>query len=129
MTIKVLLTLFIIFDFSPYLSWLARPVYTVEAAASDIQQKVGAGTVAGSWAPALCLETRVREFPFWENIVNDRDLTKAIPVTHLLLERNYFDLDYVRRAYPEILARASVEKTYNIDNKFIDLWKLNNDKK
>jgi 4-amino-4-deoxy-L-arabinose transferase-like glycosyltransferase len=129
MTIKVLLTLFIIFDFSPYLCWLARPAYTVEAAASDIQQKVGAGTVAGSWAPALCLETRVREFPFWENIVNDRDLTKAIPVTHLLLERNYFDLDYVQRAYPEILARARVEKTYCIDNKFIDLWKLNNDKK
>jgi 4-amino-4-deoxy-L-arabinose transferase-like glycosyltransferase len=127
--LTVIVLLFLAADFSPYVKWLAHPRYTVAAASQDLQQKVGEGTVAGSWAPALCLETKLKEFPFWENIVNDQNLTKTIPVTHLLLERNYFDLEFVQRAYPEILAGARIIETYDINNRMIDLWKLNYDQK
>jgi hypothetical protein len=93
----------------------------------DLQLKVQQGTVAGPWAPALCLETDLREFPFGDTVVNTGRIREHTSLTHLLLERREEELGFVQNKYAPLLARSRIVATYRIDNKIIDLWKLPHD--
>lgn len=117
-------SLFLVFDFLPFIRWVVRPAYTVQCVGRDMQKIVGTGTVAGPWSPALCLETRTRAFPFWENVVNDKNLDRRTDIDYLLLERSYLELDFIKRVYPNVLQNAELLKTYHVDNRLIDLWGL-----
>lgn len=119
--------LFLIIDFGPYLQWLAAPQFIVQETMRDLQAKVCQGTVAGPWAPALCLETSLREFPFGEKVVNIGRLKEKASLTHLLLERRAEELGFIQNNYASLLARSTVVATYSVDNKIIDLWKLPHD--
>ncbi|MDD5132484.1 MAG: glycosyltransferase family 39 protein [bacterium] len=119
--------LFLVIDFAPYLPWIAAPHYVVKETMSDLQAKIPLGTVAGPWAPTLCLETNLREFPFGEAVVNVGRLKEKTSLTHLLLERREEELGYIQQNYPFLLVRSTVVATYFVDNKIIDLWKLSHD--
>lgn len=124
-----LITLFLLLDFSPYLYWYLNPSYKVLKTMSDLRNNIREGVIAGSWAPALCLETSLREFPFGDGVVNTENLGKKIPLTHLLLEREKEETIFVQEHYPGLLSNAHIVRTYDINNYLIDLWKLNYDKK
>ncbi|MDD5492279.1 MAG: glycosyltransferase family 39 protein [bacterium] len=121
------IVLFLLIDFAPYLQWVVAPHYVVQDTMRDLQSKIPQGTVAGPWAPTLCLETSLREFPFGETVVNAGRLKEKTSLTHLLLERREEELGFIRQNYPALLARSTIVATYFVDNKIIDLWKLAHD--
>ncbi|MDD5491390.1 MAG: glycosyltransferase family 39 protein [bacterium] len=125
--IIVLSMLFLVLDFAPYLEWAIDPHFVVQETMRDLQTKVPQGTIAGSWAPALCLETNLREFPFDDTVVNTGRLKTATSLTHLLLERREEDLGFIQKNHASLLAHSKIIATYYIDNKIIDLWKLSHD--
>lgn len=125
--IITLILLFLAIDFAPYVPWAAAPHYAVQEAMRDLQEKVQPGTVAGPWAPALCLETNLREFPFGDSVVNTGRLRKKTSLTHLLLERREEDLGFIQKNHASLLAHSKIVATYYIDKKIIDLWKIAHD--
>ncbi len=122
-----MILLFLAIDFVPYLKWVTSPRYITQEIMRDLQLKVQQGTIAGPWAPALCLETNLREFPFGETVVNTGRLKKQTSLTHLLLERREEELGFIQNNYSFLLAHSTIAATYFIDNKIIDLWKLAHD--
>lgn len=122
-----IILLFLIIDFGPYLQWLSAPQYSTQEIMRDLQSKVRQGTVAGPWAPALCLETSLREFPFGEGIINTGKIKQKTSLTHLLLERREEELGFIQSKYASLLRGSKIVATYSVDNRLIDLWKLPHD--
>lgn len=111
-------------DLRSYLRWAMDPPYQAVEIAQDLQQRVGAGVIAGQWAPEVCLENRVRVVPVWHGFVNSDHPIQKYGITHLLLWRYPLgdETEKFREWYPVDFSRFHPVAEYTIKDSILVLY-------
>lgn len=111
-----------------YLRWLTNPKYTVLTTSKELGGMLDQAYIAGLWSPLATIENRHKALYVGNNWFNYKDTFKKYPVTHLFLwdGNNKEELRFLLRAYPEVMKRASLLKSYKIKGLPVRLYKINN---
>lgn len=108
----LLLVLSLRLDLAQYFTWFGNRTHDMVAYALDIDRALPDNAVlAGSWAPALLVNSRRRAVCVTD-WANTDDPVNRFGVTHMVSPENGLDINLFRRQYPELMVRATVFRRY-----------------
>jgi len=113
-------------DLSQYERWRSTPHRSVAEAQQAMAALPGTGTVAGTWAPLLCLESR-HPAVIIRHGLNEEPL-ETLGVRYLLLERGALEElsnnAVLARLDPAIRERAVLTRTFLLGRHQVDLYEV-----
>ncbi len=108
----LLLALSLRLDLTQYFAWFGNRTHDMVAYAHDIDRALPDNAVlAGSWAPALLVNSRKRAVCITD-WANTDDPVNRFGVTHMVSPENGLDINLFSRQYPDLMARATVLRRY-----------------
>lgn len=113
-------------DLGQYMSWAARPRWTLLEAGRDLGQIVGPGAVImGVSATTICLENRHVTVPNDGDLVrrNQPDVLGRYPITHFLYRGGRLR-PYLEKHFPQALASQVFVRSYAIAGENAELWRV-----
>ncbi len=110
-----------------YMRWFNDPKYTVIESSRELGGMLNHAYIAGLWSPLATIENRHRCLYLGNNWFNYQNTFERFPITHLFLwdGNNKEELRFLQRAYPEIMEKASLIKTYSIKALPVRLFQIN----
>ncbi len=101
-----------------YTAWLRQPQYTVVETSRELGRSLDQAFIAGLWSPLGTIENKHRCLYVGNNWFNFKDTFNRFPVTHLFLwdGNSKEELRFFQSAYPKIMEKAVLLKTFPIKN-------------
>jgi hypothetical protein len=113
----ILLALVLILQGSRYLQWALHPQFQFKQASQDLGKALTKATIAGLWAPVICLENKHRAHESFPDFVNDqKDFLEKFKITHVFASTafNEQEIKYYRQRFPEPMRKAQLLAKYII---------------
>lgn len=109
-----------------YWEWAKSPQYMVKAVSKELGKILDNAYILGLWAPLATIENKHRSLYVGEKWFNYRDTFNRYPVTHLFLwDGNHRqELRFLQKAYPEVMKKVELLKTYTIKEYPVRLYKI-----
>lgn len=106
--------------------WIVHPPYAMQQAREDLQRRLPADAVlAGQWAPALALGSRLRSLHLHYSInIREGRLARLAPTHLLLLESRPEENELIDRLYPGLVRPEGLLATYRIASYVLRLYGL-----
>lgn len=110
-----------------YLRWVKNPQYAVISTSRELGKMLHQAYIGGLWSPLATIENRHKALYVGNHWFNYVDTFKRYPLTHLFLwdGNNREELRFLMRAYPGVMKKARLIKTYSIKGKPVRLFQLN----
>lgn len=122
LVLVIFVTCFLVTDMKDYVQWKINRQYAALHISRDLENRVGAGTVTGQWAPELCLENHVKNIPVWHGFVNDRDPFARFGITHVLQWEYELGGEQFSEWYPKEFSKFHEVARYRIKNSDLVLY-------
>jgi hypothetical protein len=120
----VLLALSLRLDLSQYFAWFGDRTHEMVAYSADLDRALPEDAVlAGSWAPALLVNSRKRAVCVTD-WANADDPVGRFGVTHMVSPINGLDISLFGRLYPGLMQRALVFRQYHPRGLLLTVYEL-----
>jgi len=104
-----------VFQLSSYMGWALNARYQFKEISLDLGKAYDKATLAGLWAPAVCLENTHRAHEYFQGYINDRkDFFEHFGVTHVFTTTAFGENLIFERNFPYIMNRAKLLSRYHI---------------
>ena len=111
----LLLSASMIFQVSKYMGWALNPQFQLKEASQDFGKAFDKATLAGLWAPAVCLENEHRAHEYFQGYINDRkDFFERFNITHVFTTTAFNEDLIFERNFPQVMNRAKLLARYHI---------------
>jgi len=111
---------------SQYIKWAGSAKYSVINISEDLGRMLDRAYIAGLWSPLATIENEHKALYVGNRWFNYRNTFKKYPITHLFLwdGNNKEELRFLIRAYPKIMKKAKLLKTYRIKGLPVRLFEI-----
>jgi 4-amino-4-deoxy-L-arabinose transferase-like glycosyltransferase len=111
----VLMAAVVFFHGSRYLRWASRPQFQFKEASQDLGKAFAEATIAGLWAPVICLENKHRAHEYFPGAINDyKDFLPRFGITHIFTTTHAGEDKKFEQNFPEAMAQARLLARYHI---------------
>lgn len=103
------------FQVPQYLDWAISPRYQFKHISQDLGKALEKATLAGLWAPVICLENKHRAHEYYPGVINDSpDFFHKYGITHVFTTTAYGENKNFERNFPQIMNKAQLLARYHI---------------
>jgi hypothetical protein len=111
----MLFSVVILFQGSKYLRWALHPQFQFKEISQDLGRAFSSATIAGLWAPGICLENRHRAHEYYPGFINDyKDFFARFGITHVFTTTAFGEDEKFERNFPEVMRQAKLLARYHI---------------
>lgn len=108
------------------LSWALYPQYKIKHISQDLGSALDRASIAGLWAPVICMENSHRAHEYFPGAFNDtKDFLEKYGITHILATTFFGEINDYRRNFPEAMNNARLLVRYHIWKGDVLLFELN----
>ncbi len=105
--------------------WAATRGYWTRDVARELAQIVPPGvTLAGDWAPGLCLNNRVRAVPVLPDLANGRDPLTTLKPGFVLVAQTPYPVRYWKQAAPLVVRPENVAARFRVHDYRLILYRV-----
>lgn len=111
----LLLAAFLIFHGTRYLQWALHPRFQFRDISRDLEKAIPEATIAGLWAPVICLENEHRAHEYFPGAINDYpDFFRRFGITHVFTTTHAGEDLKFEKNFPHVMDRARLLSRYHI---------------
>lgn len=111
----ILLAVILVSHGARYLQWAFHPRFQFKQASRDLGMAFSTATIAGLWAPIICLENRHRAHEYFPGAINDYpDFIQKFGITHVFTTTHAGEDKKFEQNFPEVMAGARLLARYHI---------------
>lgn len=129
LTVRVIriaaLALFLCVSLGQWGDWAATRGYRTRDVSRELAEIVPPGvTVAGDWAPGLCLNNRVRAVPVLPDLANGQDPLTTLRPGFVLVAQTPYPVRYWQRAAPSVVRPENVAAWFRVHDYTLILYRI-----
>jgi 4-amino-4-deoxy-L-arabinose transferase-like glycosyltransferase len=127
-TVLIILLGVIFLNGQKYLSWALHPQFKIKLISKDLGKAFDHATIAGLWAPVICLENKHRAYESYPGLFNDeKDFLEKYEITHVFASTFFGGLEnkYYWRNFPKAMEKTKLLAKYFIWRGTVLLYELN----
>ena len=119
------LALFLCISLGQWGYWAVTRGYCTRDVSRELAQIVPPGvTLAGDWAPGLCLNNRVRAVPVLPDLANGRDPLLTLKPGFVLVTQTPYPVQYWKRVAPSVVRPENVAARFRVHDYRLILYRV-----
>lgn len=119
------LAAFLVVSLGQWAFWYGTRGYRTRDVAASLAGIVRPGeTLAGDWAPNLCLNNTVRAIPVLPGLANWRDPVRTLDADYVLVTQTPYPVRYWRKQAPDVIVPANLVRRYTIHDYRVYLYRV-----
>jgi hypothetical protein len=105
----------LIFQGIKYFDWALSPQFQFRNISRDLGKAFSQATIAGLWAPVICLENTHRAHEYFPGVINDhKDFFQRFGITHVFTTTAFGENQKFERNFPDVMRDAELLALYHI---------------
>jgi len=112
--VLLIITIFA-FQIPQYLDWAISPHHQFKHISQDLGKVLENATLAGLWAPVICLENKHKAHEYYPKVINDcPEFFQKYKITHIFTTTYAGENHYFERNFPEVMNKAQLLARYHV---------------